>query len=174
MSVTAARSPLNPSWCDSSIDKVMVAARSASVPDHMGSSRSPVSARQVSATITNSSISSPTMRDVWGMRAQKILEGLPSSQSLSVENMVLDPTARGHESFQLLAKNRRKHVRVLSDPQDTCTGPVSIAQEVGWQYRDAEASFTKGPQRHPRVSCPIVQHRDNMLSTNAQLIIRRW
>jgi len=124
------------------------------------------------------------MKQIWLLRDKQTEEIFPTSRShVSVEKTVGED-ARSFTSYKILAKHREKHTRNMNGPLENYVEPMTMAQEIGWfpEYTEGVPMGTKGipkgtdTQRtfHPRSTCAMTRHLENMYSTNAQHIMRRW
>lgn len=123
------------------------------------------------------------VKAVWKLRDKQCEEIFPSGHSHTSTNFMKGGQARGFTSYQILARHRDKHTRNIHAPTDHFTEPMTLAQEIGWhQPDDGEHIGAKGTPRgmdnprlfYPRNTCAMTRHMENMYSTNAQHIIRRW
>eukprot|EP00747_Dinoflagellata_sp_TGD_P168056 gnl/TRDRNA2_/TRDRNA2_193625_c0_seq1.p1 gnl/TRDRNA2_/TRDRNA2_193625_c0~~gnl/TRDRNA2_/TRDRNA2_193625_c0_seq1.p1 ORF type:complete len:193 (-),score=17.42 gnl/TRDRNA2_/TRDRNA2_193625_c0_seq1:103-624(-) len=113
-------------------------------------------------------------RAIWQLRRLQIQEGIPTGDSTTVESVVRGPEAREFSSFALLKAHKKKHVRSHHAPREQFLEPVAVSHEIGW-HAGAEAAYTSSPRaHHPKGTCPMTRHMQNMYSTNAHHIIRRW
>mmetsp|Transcript_103607 Transcript_103607/g.195099 ORF Transcript_103607/g.195099 Transcript_103607/m.195099 type:complete len:395 (+) Transcript_103607:110-1294(+) len=116
------------------------------------------------------------MKAVWKLRERQCEEMIPSCHSHTHVPSVTGPQARSCTSYTILARHRTKHTRVMHSPRENYIEPLTLSQEIGW-HPEPEKPIIKGdaPRRfHPRNTCAMTRHMENMYSTNAQHIIRRW
>jgi len=124
------------------------------------------------------------IKAIWKLRAKQSDDIYPTGHSHTCTSAVKGEHARAFSSFQILKRHRDKHTRNMKAPTQNFHEPVSLAQEIGWhqpEYHE-EHSGAKGTPRggdksrsfYPRNTCSMTRHMENMYSTNAQHIIRRW
>lgn len=123
------------------------------------------------------------VKAVWKLRDKQAEEMFPSGHSHTAIQSVHGPHARGFTSYTILSRHRDKHTRNMHPPPHNFIEPQTLAHEIGWhQPADGEHIGAKGTPRgmttprsfYPRSTCAMTRHMENMYSTNAQHIIRRW
>mmetsp|Transcript_37130 Transcript_37130/g.74949 ORF Transcript_37130/g.74949 Transcript_37130/m.74949 type:complete len:187 (-) Transcript_37130:210-770(-) len=120
--------------------------------------------------------SRPSMKAIWEMRNRQA-EEMGFANAITAESPVRGPEARQTTSYLHLKQRRTKHVRSLMSPREHFNQPVSIAMDIGWHVGDEDSGTPRaGCARSvfPRSTCPMTRHVENMYSTSAQHIIRRW
>lgn len=122
-------------------------------------------------------------KSIWKLREKQCQELFPTGNSHTSTTYVKGEHARGFSSYGILAKHREKHTRNMKAPMDNFLEPMTLAQEIGWhQADDGQHIGVKGTPRggttprsfYPKNTCSMTRHMENMYSTNAQHIIRRW
>lgn len=116
------------------------------------------------------------MKAVWQLRARQREEMLPSATGHTSESIAKDGDSRQFNSHVLMSQYRTRHTRSSNNPRDQFVEPASMAQDIGWKEGVPTATAITGTPRYfaPRVQCHMTKHMDNMFSTSAQNIIRRW
>lgn len=126
--------------------------------------------------------SSP-IKAIWKLRDKQAEEIFPTGHSHTSTSSVKGPHARNFSSYTILARHRDKHTRNMRCPMDQFAEPMTMSHEIGWQgVIDGQQIGTKGTPRgsttprcfYPKNTCSMTRHMENMYSTNAQHIIRRW
>lgn len=120
---------------------------------------------------------------IWKLREKQVEEIFPTGHAHTSTSCVKGPQSRAFTSYSILTKHREKHIRNMRSPVDNYSEPMTLSQEVGWhQPIDGSHIGAKGTPRgsttprsfYPRSTCAMTRHLENMYSTNAQHIIRRW
>jgi hypothetical protein len=125
------------------------------------------------------------MRAVWKLRGKQAEEIFPREHSHLKTSSVKDAHARHFTSYEILARHKDKHTRNLTGPTDHFHDPMTLAQEIGWHSSSCKGGEPIGAKGkvmggstprmfHPKNTCAMTRHMENMYSTNAQHIIRRW
>jgi len=123
------------------------------------------------------------VKAIWKMRDKQKEEVFPTGHAHTSTSCVKGPECRAFSSYAILAKHREKHIRNMRSPVDNFVEPMTLAQEIGWHQPDDGSHIgAKGTPRglttprsfYPRNTCAMTRHLENMYSTNAQHIIRRW
>lgn len=123
------------------------------------------------------------VKAIWKLRDKQCEEMFPTGHSHTSTTYTKGTHARQFQSYTILARHRDKHTRNMRSPMDNYVEPMTLAQEIGWhQADDGENIGAKGTPRgmgtprafYPRNTCAMTRHLENMYSTNAQHIIRRW
>eukprot|EP00929_Paragymnodinium_shiwhaense_P115372 TRINITY_DN84187_c0_g1_i1.p1 TRINITY_DN84187_c0_g1~~TRINITY_DN84187_c0_g1_i1.p1 ORF type:complete len:197 (-),score=31.38 TRINITY_DN84187_c0_g1_i1:137-727(-) len=118
-----------------------------------------------------------SITDLVKMRKVSHKEWASGPESLTHETLAT-PRAKESDSYLELKYRRTKHTRKHWNPTEAYVQPVSIAHEIGWRVDPAKMT-TFGPESqprcfHPRSTCRMTQHAENMYQTCAQNIIRRF
>jgi UMP-CMP kinase len=118
---------------------------------------------------------------LWSLRDKQSEEIFPTEHSHTSTSIVKAPL--GFSSYTILARHREKHTRNMHAPVDNYHLPATLSQEIGWHSGVGEGNLigAKGipvggstPRVfHPKNTCSMTRHMENMYSTNAQNIIRR-
>ena len=100
-------------------------------------------------------------------------EWYPTSRSLTNPVVVKDSRkAKEYEdSISLLALDKRRHVRMVSEPNERFLHPQTSQQTIGWHGTDAE-HFPQRESHHQISSSPITQYYMNMALTKSHAILR--
>lgn len=116
------------------------------------------------------------MKAIWQLRARQSEELLPHTNGHLSECIAKDGDSRQFNSHVLMSQYRTRHTRSSNNPRDQFVEPASMAQDIGWKEGVPTATASTGTPRYftPRVQCHMTKHMDNMFSTSAQNIIRRW
>lgn len=127
--------------------------------------------------------SSSPSKAIWKLRDKQSEEMFPTSHSHTSVASTKAAHARNFTSYQILARHRDKHTRNMRSPTDHFNEPQTLAHEIGWHHTGQDESIgAKGTPRgmttprafYPKSTCAMTRHLENMYSTNAQHIIRRW
>merc|ERR1712048_408300 len=129
-------------------------------------------------------ITNNPMRAMWKLRDKQCEEMFPQEHSHTQQSLVKAPHARVFSSYTILARHHHKHTRNMHSPTENFHEPVTLSQEIGWHASVGDPSTigAKGTPVggsiprvfHPKNTCAMTRHMENMYSTNAQHIIRRW
>lgn len=133
--------------------------------------------------ISGPSAGQSATKAIWKLRDKQSEEMFPTGRSHTSTATTKGEHARIFNSYLILKKHKDKHTRNMQAPQDSFLEPMTMAQEVGWhQADDGEHIGAKGTPRgintprafYPKNTCSMTRHLENMYSSNAVHIIRRW
>jgi UMP-CMP kinase len=123
------------------------------------------------------------VKAIWKLREKQVEEIFPTGHSHTAVTSTKETHARNFTSYTILSRHRDKHTRNMKPPMEHFHEPQTLAQEIGWhQPEEGEDIGAKGTPRgmntprqfYPKNTCQMTRHLENMYSTNAQHIIRRW
>ncbi len=100
-------------------------------------------------------------------------EWFPTSKSLTNPPFVRDARKAKEygDSYSFLALDKRRHVRMVSEPPQRFASPQTAQQVVGWHVSDS-AHFPQRDSLHKISSSPITQYYMNMALTKSHAILR--
>ena len=97
----------------------------------------------------------------------------PTSKSLTNPPFVKDAKkAKEYEdTFSFLALDKRRHVRMVSEPGQRFHYPQTAQQSIGW-HLTGQSQFPPRTSLHQITSSPITQYYMNMALTKSHAILR--
>ena len=76
-----------------------------------------------------------------------------------------DNAAKEYTSFNKMAHDRNKHIRMGKDLESKYKVPLTFNQSIGFQQDDPQKKDLVKMERHPIVKCPETKYADEMIKT---------